>query len=77
MPAADETSGCPRVVCRRKGWEAVQKLIKLQRENSMPTSSSQLFRMNLAALVIPGVIRCGFELQVAPPFTFSPFFFFC
>ena len=52
----------------------MQKLIKLQRENSMPTSSARLFRMNLAALVIPGVIRCGFNK--GRPLYFFAFFLF-
>jgi hypothetical protein len=43
---------------RRKGWDAVQKLISLQKAK-IPDAHRHLLRMNLAALVIPGVIRQG------------------
>ena len=43
----------------RAGWDAVQKLISLRPPGSPGTrhaTSPQIFRMNLAALVVPGII---------------------
>ena len=62
------------LVVRRKGWEAVGRLVSLDLTKNIPNRTKHLFRMNLAALIIPGVIRQEAGGEGA---FFSIFIFFC